>query len=176
MTFKRKTEFSEHFRVIFKGSRLLNEVFVVLGNEFSPSALVFVDVFHLVSAQVEAHPQVFRAQRVVEVGKCREMLGGKSPIERVQSFHTAIFALDVGTHETHVWSQSVEKSACKRFAEHGDADVRILSRQRTDNRHRHRHVAHRRKANNQQMLYLHDSNFFNSFGKTIVLTPHLLII
>ena len=105
----------------------------------------------------------------MQIGHMCELLGHQSPIEGVQSFHTVILVLHVGSHEVHVRSKVFEKRTDKRTAQHRYAYIRIFFGQCFHHRNNHRHVAQCRESDDQNVLSaLHTHHFLLS-------TNHLLL-
>lgn len=90
----------------------------------------------------KTHTQIFRTEHAVQVGNGSKLLGGQSAIEGIQSFYSTIFVLQVGSHKAHVRCKVFEEWACKGSAQHRDANVGILVRQRPYHWYHHRHIAH----------------------------------
>ena len=121
------------------------------------SCAVLVDVCHLVLSQIESHAQVFGAQHIVEIGHSSKVFGYESPVEGIESFYPFVFFLDVSLHESHVGCQMFEERAGKGTAQDSDPNMRILLRKGVNHGHSHGHIAHGRKADNEDMFCFHSS-------------------
>ena len=107
---------------------------------------------HMETIDKETLAQVMGAQHPVHIGHGGEMLGLESPIERIESRDTLHLLLQVDLHEPYVVGKAIEEGPGEVATEHRYPEMGILCGQRIDHRHHHRHVAQRRKTDNQEMF------------------------
>jgi hypothetical protein len=62
----------------------------------------------------------------VQVGYGGKLLGSESAVKGIKTFYTAVFVLQVGSHEANVRGKVFEEWTRKGSAQHCDADVWVL--------------------------------------------------
>ena len=150
-----ETQTLQHVSIVLEGGGLLDELLVIGSCQPVATLAVLVDMCHLVTAEVEAHAQEFRAQHVMQVGNMRELLGGKPAVEGVQSLDAMVLPLQVSLHKADVRGEVLKERTCEAAAQHGHPHVRILTSQGIDYGNGHGDISQGREADDEDVVFLH---------------------